>query len=500
MRSEKIILLRHLVAFLAISSSAPCAQALLKFSPIKDITLGTEVTIDWTGQPSLGNVQQAVVLMKDGNALLTLCEGQITGSGQCSFELRPEHQVLGDGYQLAMQGKDGLALDYSGEFSIQAAEIKAEEASSGDEEAQKDEDEVEIEEESKEDEEEEDEDKEEHGEVDDDDERAGKESTGHEGEDHDNHDDNHDDENHEEDSNKAGDDDGDDEEEEGKRKKDRKHKHTHHSAQKSDEFDEHSTEDQDHHHKQQEKKQHSKQHKQQQKDDKYYRQQADKQLKKILQKHKQQLQQWFTVQSTLSPKQRAKEAERLLEKNRRRRQMMLVATRQKYLRLRQEALGIQMSISSVLDQIVPASAQAAELPEVNKNIGIQPVLGNDAHVELMPEQPIVEAAVAGGIDEIDIELADELNHHPLEKKDTNDMRSNKQDDERHKKDEKKKRRLEERAEEKKDKDNTEPSVWDKMWGGIAAFGKDVGAIVADGFAKVKQAVVGGGAETPEGEL
>ncbi|KAG0367309.1 hypothetical protein BGX24_003285 [Mortierella sp. AD032] len=532
MRSEKPILLRHLVALLAISSSAswiyPGVQAILKFSPITEITLGTEVTIDWTGQPSLGNVHQAVVLMKDGNALLTLCEGQITGSGQCSFELRPEHQVLGDGFQLAMQGKDGVALDYSKEFSIKAAEVKTEEASSsGEEKAHKDEDEVEIEEESKEEEDMGEQGDRDDEDDDDDDEKVERKSNGHDDEeedhddhgddeegDHDDYDDDHEDENHEEDSDQAGyDDDNDDEEEEDKKKKDKKHRHKHLSAQQSETFGEHPTEDQDdhHHHNQQQKKQHNKHHKQQQKDDEYYRQQADKQLKKILQKHQQQQQQWFTVQSTLSPKQRAKEAARLLERSRRRRQMMLAATRQKYLRLRQEALGLQMSMSSVFDQLVPASAQAAEPPKVNNNIGIQPVLGNDAHVELMPEQPIVAAAVAGDTDEMDMELADELDHHPLYNKDTNDKTSNKQDDDRHK-DATKQKRAEEMTKEtaagKKDKkeehpkmeNNVEPSAWDMVWGGIAAFGKNVGAIVADGFAKVKQAVVGGGAATPEGEL
>ncbi|KAF9123059.1 hypothetical protein BGW39_009300 [Mortierella sp. 14UC] len=486
MRSEKILLLRHLVAILAISSSAswiyPGVQALLKFIPIKDITLGTEVTIDWQGQPSLGNVQQTVVLMKDGNALMTLCEGQITGSGQCSFELRSEHQVLGDGYQLAMQGKDGVALDYSGVFSIKSAEVKAEEVSWGGEAegGKKDEDETEIEE----------------------------ESTGYDIEDGDDHDD----EDHEEDNNKA--DEDDDDEEENKKKKDKKHKHKHHNPQKSEDVDEESSEDQRHHHQkvQQQKKKKQQQHnKQQQKEDKHYQKQADKQLKKLLRKHQKQQQQWFAVQSVASPQQRTKEAAQLLEKNRRRRQMMLTATRQKYLRLRREALRLQMSINSVLDQLMPASAQAAKPPTLEKlkaaimnNIGIQPVLENDAHAESMPDRPIAESAVAGETDEIDFELADEQDPQP-------DLLSSKQDDgkqkiDKEKRDEEKAEALTERRDKweetnGKDKDNQEPSsAWDKLWGGIAAFGKTVGATVADGFTKIKQVVIAGGADAPEGEL
>ncbi|KAF9907980.1 hypothetical protein EC991_010328 [Linnemannia zychae] len=502
MRSEKVLFLRHIVVILAVSSSVswiyPGVQALLKFSPINEITLGTEVTIDWQGQPSLGNIEQAVVLMKDGNALLTLCEGQITGSGQCSFELKPEHQVLGDGYQLAMQGKDGLALDYSDEFSIKSAEVKAEEASLGSEAEgeEKDEDEIEIEEESKEDEDE----------VEDrvhgDDEEVDMESAEH----NDEHGDDRDD--REEDNDKA---DEDEEEEarkkEDKKKKDKKHKQKHHSTQKSEEIDKKPAEDQHHHH---DKEQQKKKKQQQLKEDNHYQKETNRQLKKLLQQHRKQQQQWFTVPSATSPQQRAKEAARLLEKNRRRRQMMLTATRQKYLRLRQEALSLQLSIKSVLDQFVPASAQAAELPKVKKVeaaikniIGIQPVVGNDAHVELMPERPVVEAIVAGDMDEMDVELADE--------QDPSVLLPSKQDDDSQeylmeKRDDDNADVLMEKMDKRddtnaKNKNYQEPSsIWDQLWGGIAVIGKTVGTTVANGLTLIKQTIIGGGADAPGGEL
>ncbi|KAF9285358.1 hypothetical protein BGZ88_009558, partial [Linnemannia elongata] len=512
MRSEKVILLRHLVALLAVSPTTFWIQSVqgLKFSPIKEITLGTEITIDWTGQPSLGNVEQSVVLMKDGNALLTLCQGQITGSGQCSFELKEEHQVLGDGYQLAMQGMDGIALDYSAEFSIKAGDVKVGSSSSGGEEnveEKGDEDEGEIEVvEDKDDGEDEENDKEEQGDGDDDDAKVEKERTG--------HDDDHDEES-EEDNNMANDDD--DEDNGGAKKKDRKKKHGYQKSQVHEQKAKDNEQQQHHHHSKQQKdkklpEQHKQKEEQQQQMDGYYKQQVDKLIKTFQQQQKVQRQHRFTVKSTGTREQRAKEAARLLEKNRRRRQMLLVARRHQYLGMRQQALGLQASISSVFAQLAPPMAHAAEPPrarvivsasndadESNKDsnigIGIKPVLGNDAYLELMPEDPVQKlatGAVAGGTDEIDMELADELVHHP-NKEDKND------------KQEKEKRAEQVDAEGKEDAEaeteyEAEPSTWDKIFGGIAMFSKNVGTTVADGFTKVQHIIVGGGAHAPEGEL
>ncbi|KAF9127106.1 hypothetical protein BGX30_014939 [Mortierella sp. GBA39] len=493
MRSEKVILLRHLVALLAASSASSWIQFAhgLEFSPINEITLGTEVTIDWTGQPSLGNVEQSVVLMKDGNALLTLCQGQVTGSGQCSFDLKEEHQVLGDGYQLAMQGMDGVALDYSAEFSIKAGDVKVESSSGGGEEdveEKEDEDEDEIEPvEDKDDGEDEDNDKEEQVDGDDVDAKVEKERTG--------HDDNEDA------------DDGDD----GgvKKKKDKKKIHGYQKSQvhkqkvkdnKQQQQQHHNNNNNNNNNKQQQNKKKPKQKKQQlRQKDGYNKHQVDKLVKTFQQQQKEQHQNRFTVMSTGSREQRAKEAARLLEKNRHRRQMLLVARRHQYLRMRQQAIGLQESINSIFDQLAPPMAHAAEPPrarvvvsasndadESNKDsnvgIGINPVLGNDAHVELMPERPIQKAAtgaVAGGTDEIDMELADGQEHRP-DKKDTMDK--------------------EEKDPKAETKDEAEQGTWSKILGGIAMFGKNVGATVADGFTKVQHVIVGGGADAPEGEL
>lgn len=125
----------------------------------------------------------------------------------------------------------------------------------------------------------------------------------------------------------------------------------------------------------------------------------------------------------------------------------------------------------------------------NIGIGISPVLENDAHVELMPERLIQRAAtgaIAGDTDEIDMELADEQEHHP---------------------DKKEKEKKAEQADAKKEKDanaetkdEADQGTWGKILGGIAMFGKNVGATIADGFTKVQHVVVGGGPDAPEGEL
>lgn len=139
--------------------------------------------------------------------------------------------------------------------------------------------------------------------------------------------------------------------------------------------------------------------------------------------------------------------------------------------------------------VVSASNDA---DESNKDSNIKPDLGNDAYAELMPEIPIQKAAtgaVAGDTDEIDMELADEQERHP------------------NKKDKKEKEKKAEKADAKKredakaeTKDEGEQNTWDKIMGGIAMIGKNVGKTVADGFTMVQHVVVGGGANAPEGEL
>ncbi|KAF9181565.1 hypothetical protein BGZ50_005442 [Haplosporangium sp. Z 11] len=96
----------------------------LQFKFPKEFTIGTEITIGWVGQPSLGTSEQSVVLFKDNEAILALCYGFISGSGQCSFTLfEDDIKTLergNDGYYIGLQGADGLTLDVSKEFKIQS--------------------------------------------------------------------------------------------------------------------------------------------------------------------------------------------------------------------------------------------------------------------------------------------------------------------------------------------------------------------------------------------
>jgi hypothetical protein len=157
------------------------------------------------------------------------------------------------------------------------------------------------------------------------------------------------------------------------------------------------------------------------------------------------------------------------------------------------------------DQVVVSADNDHESnKDDNIGIGIHPVVGNDAYVELMPEHPIQKAAagaVDGGTDEIDIELADEQEHHLVKKDTKNKM---KKDNEKKSKQTENKITEEkgEQAEDMKEetKGGAESNTWDKIWGGISTFGKTVGTTVADGLTMVKKVVVGGGADAPEGEL
>ncbi|KAF9409347.1 hypothetical protein BGZ94_001977 [Podila epigama] len=92
----------------------------LKFVTPKELAIGNEVTIEWIGQSSLGVVEQSVVLLKDEQPLLTLCQGLITGSGKCSFTIEEsDHIPQGDGYYLGFRGNDGVTIDISSTFAIE---------------------------------------------------------------------------------------------------------------------------------------------------------------------------------------------------------------------------------------------------------------------------------------------------------------------------------------------------------------------------------------------
>lgn len=114
----------------------------------------------------------------------------------------------------------------------------------------------------------------------------------------------------------------------------------------------------------------------------------------------------------------------------------------------------------------------------------------------MPENPIQKAAtgvVAGGTDEIDIELADEQESHPI--------KENIKDKIERKDDEKESEEAEQTEDMKEEMwDEADSSILDEIWGGISIFGKTVGTTVAKGFKMVQKVVVGGGVNAPEGEL
>ncbi|KAF9580489.1 hypothetical protein BGW38_002855 [Lunasporangiospora selenospora] len=116
MRPPKTALLAPLASILA---TVQLVQA-LKFITPKELILGQEVTIEWIGQPSLGTIEQAVVLIKNEVPLLILCQGLITGSGKCTFTLSNSdgQSFIGDGYHLGLRASDGLVLDVSKPFNI----------------------------------------------------------------------------------------------------------------------------------------------------------------------------------------------------------------------------------------------------------------------------------------------------------------------------------------------------------------------------------------------
>ncbi|KAG0207434.1 hypothetical protein BGX28_001315 [Mortierella sp. GBA30] len=126
MKKSIVLSLGKALSLLALFSAIGHAS---EFKVPEEITIGTETTIEWVGKPSLGTSQQAVVLFKNDEALVTLCQGLISGSGQCSFTLSEDDAKLSErgnnnGYHLGLQGEDGVTLDISKDFAIHSADQK----------------------------------------------------------------------------------------------------------------------------------------------------------------------------------------------------------------------------------------------------------------------------------------------------------------------------------------------------------------------------------------
>ncbi|KAG0031104.1 hypothetical protein BGZ81_001771 [Podila clonocystis] len=128
---------KHAFLTLAVLSSTSSIAHAFEFRTPHEMALNTETTIEWVGHPSLGDVEQSVVLMRDDQAVLTLCQGQIAGSGQCSFTLSESDQVQGKGYYLGLRGEDGLTIDISKQFEILGGEEKEEKDEKDEEEDKK---------------------------------------------------------------------------------------------------------------------------------------------------------------------------------------------------------------------------------------------------------------------------------------------------------------------------------------------------------------------------
>ncbi|KAK3818875.1 MAG: hypothetical protein J3Q66DRAFT_179270 [Benniella sp.] len=93
------------------------ATQALEFITPQDVAIGAETVVEWIGEPSLGISEQSVVLFKDSEPLVTLCEGLISGSGKCSFKLNESDVKTlergNEGYHIGLRGADGLTLDVS---------------------------------------------------------------------------------------------------------------------------------------------------------------------------------------------------------------------------------------------------------------------------------------------------------------------------------------------------------------------------------------------------
>ncbi|KAG9325976.1 hypothetical protein KVV02_008408 [Mortierella alpina] len=120
MKPATILRLGHAVALLL---TATC-QA-LEFTIPENIAIGHEVTVEWAGTPSLDTSDQSVVLFKDDDAVVSLCQGLVSGSGKCTFTLAEgdvKTQERGSsGYHIGLQGEGDITLDISKDFSIRSA-------------------------------------------------------------------------------------------------------------------------------------------------------------------------------------------------------------------------------------------------------------------------------------------------------------------------------------------------------------------------------------------
>ncbi|KAF8945448.1 hypothetical protein BGZ47_002643 [Haplosporangium gracile] len=121
------VLLIHLGQALALLTTA---SARLEFTIPKELFIGSDLTFEWAGKPSLGTSQQKVVLFKDDEPILILCEGFVSGSGQCSFRLEEKDVNTisrgNYGYYIGLQALDGLTLDRTQDLIIQYREDPAE--------------------------------------------------------------------------------------------------------------------------------------------------------------------------------------------------------------------------------------------------------------------------------------------------------------------------------------------------------------------------------------
>ncbi|KAF9925481.1 hypothetical protein FBU30_004733 [Linnemannia zychae] len=105
-------------------------HARLDFIIPKEFFTGSDYTIEWSGKPALGDSLQKVVLFKNDEPIITLCEGYVSGSGQCSFRLSENDVNTNDrgnyGFYIGLQAPDGLSLDRTKDFTIQHEEDPAE--------------------------------------------------------------------------------------------------------------------------------------------------------------------------------------------------------------------------------------------------------------------------------------------------------------------------------------------------------------------------------------
>ncbi|KAG0043703.1 hypothetical protein BGZ83_011122 [Gryganskiella cystojenkinii] len=161
--SSPLLSLSNVLTLVSLVGILKTAQG-LEFKVAEELKIGTESKIEWIGESSLGRVEQSVVLFKEDEPIITLCQGLISGSGQCSFTLTEKDVKTQDrgnyGYHLGLQGPDGLVLDVSKDFDILSDHLVTEQhrGDDGDEDEWEEEDEEEEEDQEAREEEEEEED------------------------------------------------------------------------------------------------------------------------------------------------------------------------------------------------------------------------------------------------------------------------------------------------------------------------------------------------------